>query len=195
MSEPGWTVVELVDEVTTMDDRLVVETVATVEREVNGQREGSEWRLEWIGNVRPQAVRCLRRAKEEGLVVLLPEEVEAGLRGTSRLAMKELARGSEGSEGSEGSDRSGQIRTDRDTTGDRCGPGGDDDQNDDLDDDLEDEQDDDLELINADDLLNVVRAEIRQAIAAHELRVAIASGVLGLLLLAGTWHAIWLPPV
>lgn len=185
MSETGWTVVELVDEVTTMDDRLVVETVATVEREVNGQREGSEWRLEWIGNVRPQAVRCLRRAKEEGLVVLLPDAVEAGLRGTGRLAMKELARGSEGS------DRSGQIGTDQDTTGDRCGPGGDDDQNDDLDDDLEDEQDDDLELIDADDLLNLVRSEIRQAIAAHELRVAIASGVLGLLLLAGTW----LPPV
>lgn len=34
--------------------------------------------------------------------------------------------------------------------------------------------------------------EIRRAIAEHELRVAIYSGVLGLLLLAGTWHSIWL---
>lgn len=33
---------------------------------------------------------------------------------------------------------------------------------------------------------------IAAAIAAHELRVALASGLFGLLLTAGTWHAIWL---
>lgn len=33
---------------------------------------------------------------------------------------------------------------------------------------------------------------INKAIVAHEVRVAIASGVIGLTLLAGTWHAIWL---
>jgi hypothetical protein len=33
---------------------------------------------------------------------------------------------------------------------------------------------------------------IDEAIRQHELRVAIWSGLLGLLLMAGTWHAIWL---
>jgi hypothetical protein len=33
---------------------------------------------------------------------------------------------------------------------------------------------------------------IDDAIRQHELRVALWSGLLGLLLMAGTWHAIWL---
>jgi hypothetical protein len=33
---------------------------------------------------------------------------------------------------------------------------------------------------------------IDEAIRQHELRVALWSGLLGLLLMAGTWHAIWL---
>jgi hypothetical protein len=33
---------------------------------------------------------------------------------------------------------------------------------------------------------------IDRAIREHELRVALWSGVLGALLMAGTWHAIWL---
>jgi hypothetical protein len=33
---------------------------------------------------------------------------------------------------------------------------------------------------------------IDDAIKQHELRVALWSGLLGLLLMAGTWHAIWL---
>lgn len=37
-----------------------------------------------------------------------------------------------------------------------------------------------------------VRLIVDRAIRAHELRVAVMSGVMGLLLLAGTWHAIWL---
>lgn len=37
-----------------------------------------------------------------------------------------------------------------------------------------------------------IQAEIRQAILEHEIRVAFYSGVLGALLLAGTWHSIWL---
>jgi hypothetical protein len=37
-----------------------------------------------------------------------------------------------------------------------------------------------------------VDERIAAAIAAHELRVALASGLFGLLLTAGTWHAIWL---
>lgn len=33
---------------------------------------------------------------------------------------------------------------------------------------------------------------INSAIVAHEVRVAIGSGILGAILLIGTWHAIWL---
>jgi len=33
---------------------------------------------------------------------------------------------------------------------------------------------------------------IDHAIQKHELRVAVWSGLLGLLLMAGTWHAIWM---
>jgi hypothetical protein len=33
---------------------------------------------------------------------------------------------------------------------------------------------------------------IDRAIREHELRVALWSGLLGLLLLCGTWHAIWM---
>ena len=33
---------------------------------------------------------------------------------------------------------------------------------------------------------------INHAIREHELRVALWSGLLGLLLLLGTWHAIWM---
>jgi hypothetical protein len=32
---------------------------------------------------------------------------------------------------------------------------------------------------------------INSAILAHEIRVAVVSGVIGLALLIGTWHAIW----
>lgn len=37
-----------------------------------------------------------------------------------------------------------------------------------------------------------IRKAIDDAIRQHELRVAFWSGLLGLLLMAGTWHAIWL---
>ena len=37
-----------------------------------------------------------------------------------------------------------------------------------------------------------VQKLIDRAIREHELRVALWSGLLGLLLMAGTWHAIWL---
>lgn len=37
-----------------------------------------------------------------------------------------------------------------------------------------------------------VQRLIHQAIRAHEIRVAISSGILGILLIAGTWHAIWM---
>ena len=37
-----------------------------------------------------------------------------------------------------------------------------------------------------------VEALVNQAIRAHELRVALWSGLLGAALLFGTWHAIWL---
>ena len=37
-----------------------------------------------------------------------------------------------------------------------------------------------------------VQLLIDRAIRAHELRVALWSGLLGLLLMAGTWHAIWM---
>lgn len=33
---------------------------------------------------------------------------------------------------------------------------------------------------------------INKAIVAHEIRVAVASGIIGLALLAGTWHAVWI---
>jgi hypothetical protein len=33
---------------------------------------------------------------------------------------------------------------------------------------------------------------INKAIKRHELRVALISGIVGCILLAGTWHAIWL---
>lgn len=32
---------------------------------------------------------------------------------------------------------------------------------------------------------------INSAIMAHEIRVAVISGIIGLALLIGTWHAIW----
>ena len=35
-----------------------------------------------------------------------------------------------------------------------------------------------------------VREAIERAIRLHEIRVAVGSGFVGLLLLAGTWHAI-----
>ena len=37
-----------------------------------------------------------------------------------------------------------------------------------------------------------IRKAIDDAIRQHELRVALWSGLMGALLLAGTWHAIWL---
>jgi len=37
-----------------------------------------------------------------------------------------------------------------------------------------------------------IEALITRAIRAHELRVALWSGLLGAAVLAGTWHAIWL---
>jgi len=37
-----------------------------------------------------------------------------------------------------------------------------------------------------------IRQMIKEDIRQHELRVALFSGLGGLLLLAGTWHAIWL---
>lgn len=37
-----------------------------------------------------------------------------------------------------------------------------------------------------------IEAAIDRAIRRHELRVALVSGLLGVILLAGTWHAIWL---
>ena len=37
-----------------------------------------------------------------------------------------------------------------------------------------------------------IHKAIDDAIRQHELRVAFWSGLLGLLLMAGTWHAIWL---
>lgn len=37
-----------------------------------------------------------------------------------------------------------------------------------------------------------IRKAIDDAIRRHELRVALWSGLLGLVLMAGTWHAIWL---
>jgi hypothetical protein len=33
---------------------------------------------------------------------------------------------------------------------------------------------------------------IKSAIVAHEIRVAIGSGIIGAMLLIGTWHAIWI---
>lgn len=37
-----------------------------------------------------------------------------------------------------------------------------------------------------------IRKAIDDAIKQHELRVAFWSGLLGAVLIAGTWHAIWL---
>lgn len=37
-----------------------------------------------------------------------------------------------------------------------------------------------------------MRRLIEDAIRDHEIRVAAISGVLGVLLMIGTWHAIWL---
>ena len=37
-----------------------------------------------------------------------------------------------------------------------------------------------------------IRKAIDDAIRRHELRVALWSGLLGAVLMAGTWHAIWL---
>jgi hypothetical protein len=37
-----------------------------------------------------------------------------------------------------------------------------------------------------------VRALVAAAIREHELRVALWSGLAGAVLMAGTWHAIWL---
>ena len=37
-----------------------------------------------------------------------------------------------------------------------------------------------------------VRELVAAAIREHELRVAVISGVLGSVLLAGSWHAVWL---
>jgi len=153
LSEQGWTVIELVDEVTPCDDGLEVVTVARMEREAPNGTEGSEWRITWADHRRPQAVRCLRRAQEEGLVVVIPEEAIDG----GELVPQGMAE-----------------------------------YDDDQDEDDLDGEGDDLEVMGEDELRAVVRSEIRKAIAAHELRVAMASGVVGLLLLAGTWHAIWL---
>ena len=37
-----------------------------------------------------------------------------------------------------------------------------------------------------------IEEAINKAIFAHEIRVAIISGAIGLALLAGTWHAVWI---
>jgi hypothetical protein len=37
-----------------------------------------------------------------------------------------------------------------------------------------------------------VRQLVDRAIREHELRVALWSGLMGAVLMAGTWHAIWL---
>lgn len=36
-----------------------------------------------------------------------------------------------------------------------------------------------------------LKKAINSAIVAHEVRVAIFSGIIGAILLLGTWHAIW----
>jgi hypothetical protein len=43
-------------------------------------------------------------------------------------------------------------------------------------------------LMNPED----VRAIVDSAIRAHEIRVAVWSGLMGAVLMAGTWHAIWM---
>ncbi len=37
-----------------------------------------------------------------------------------------------------------------------------------------------------------VRVMVAAAIRQHELRVALWSGLMGVVLIAGTWHAIWM---
>jgi hypothetical protein len=37
-----------------------------------------------------------------------------------------------------------------------------------------------------------VEALVSRAIREHELRVAVWSGLLGAVIMAGTWHAIWM---
>jgi len=46
----------------------------------------------------------------------------------------------------------------------------------------------DSRLMNDEDITKMVDDAIRH----HELRVALWSGILGAVLTAGTWHAIWL---
>lgn len=43
-------------------------------------------------------------------------------------------------------------------------------------------------IMNPDD----VRLIVDRAIRAHEIRVAVWSGLMGAVLLCGTWHAIWM---
>ena len=45
-----------------------------------------------------------------------------------------------------------------------------------------------MRLMNDEDIMRLVDDAIRH----HELRVALWSGLLGAVLTAGTWHAIWL---
>jgi hypothetical protein len=73
LTENGWTVVRLVDEITPRDDGLDVTTIARMEREGVDGAECSTWRIAWSDHRRPQAVRYLVRAQAEGLVVVIPE--------------------------------------------------------------------------------------------------------------------------
>lgn len=45
-----------------------------------------------------------------------------------------------------------------------------------------------LFIVSQDEIQRLINSAIRD----HEIRVAVVSGVMGALLLVGTWHAIWL---
>lgn len=154
--QKDWQVTGLWDEVIAGDDRLVVVTVARTQREGAGGLERAEWRLPWTNHLRPQAARTLRRAKCEGLLVMIPAN--------------QVTQATDDYDDS--SEEDGEM-----AAREWDGPDNDDES---------DEDDLGADVMDEDDLRKLMREEIGLAIAQHELRAVfvIGLGLLGPLLLA-----------
>lgn len=154
-----WLVGAMWDEITPVADRMQISTVARVSR--NASTGYREVRIQWPSNIRPQAVRALVRAQEEGLMVLLPElpDQQAG-----------DGEGIEGAVPTAEQDDGGDGEDSEDTwdTGDSP-----------------DDQDDDPELMDEDSLRQVIREELQVAQNRLQGRLLLCIAVVTL------WRLLW----
>ena len=157
MSEQMWLVGAMWDEITPVADRMQISTVARVSR--NASTGYRELRIQWPSNVRPQAVRALVRAHEEGLMVLLPElpDQQAG-----------DGEGMEGAPSAEQDDGGGGWDSEDSEDSEDAG-------------DSEDDEDDDPELMDEESLRQVIREELQAAQNRLQRRLLLCIAVVALL--------------